>query len=788
MLNDATLLVDGQVDWSGGMDSNMSPQLLSSDTVSRAINVTFRSGKVSNRPGFTQLALADGTSPGLNAFSSGYYQGGMIYSETRATVDSSLICVCDGYVFKINLSTGATDRLYPRTSAGIDNTSHRLDPVARCYFTRAEKYMVIQDSVSTPLIFDGDYLYESGIGPSLSAGAISQIHNVGSGSIMAYGQGRLFVTNVARTKIYAGDLVYGGSTSQIAITSGVYASPYYRFTTSSNHGLAIGDVIAVSGHSSNQTLNGTWSVKAVPSTTTFDIDFGVSTATGTGGFITKANLGSDSDLLRFTEMTYLNEGGALQPATFLGKITGLQFLPMQDTATGLGDLLVMCERGIVSLSVSVPRNSWKSTSGFQRIVLTDVGCVGHTSVCSTNGDVFFRAFDGLRTYRNARAEIGLYGQVPISTEMEYIFNSDSQNYLDYVSSITFDNRLLVTCTPKIDYANSTYSTTGKLRPVTFGGIVALDFTSVTGIGAHRTPAYDGVWTGLDVVQLHTGLIAGKPKAFAVNLDYTNSGLLGVWEITRFNENDQTSDGTASPIRSIVETRALSCGTPLEQKKLIRADMWISGIEGNVDFEVYWRPDEYPCWRPWHTFTRCSIMGNCIVGTPVVATDAGSWTLTYNSSALQRYKIVADKVATSALQFADQANDSSVVSSALTSAGITHTSVTRSGTFPNYVYTINGPVTISGTTVSSLTVTPIQNPTTSQCDADFAPKNLLAQYRPQIRLPTPPEDTDPIVNKPYTYGNDFQLRFEWEGKATISRYLVLVQRILEQYQGIDFVEL
>jgi len=56
------------------------------------------------------------------------------------------------------------------------------------------------------------------------------------------------------------------------------------------------------------------------------------------------------------------------------------------------------------------------------------------------------------------------------------------------------------------------------------------------------------------------------------------------------------------------------------------------------------------------------------------------------------------------------------------------------------------------------------------------------------MPTPPEDVDPIVNKPYTYGNDFQLRIEWSGKATISRFLILCQRILEQYQGIDYVEL
>jgi hypothetical protein len=456
---------------------------------------------------------------------------------------------------------------------------------------------------------------------------------------------------------------------------------------------------------------------------------------------------------------------------------------MQDTQAGLGDLLVMCERGVVSLSVSVPRSSWKSTPGFQRIVLTDVGCVGPTSISSTNGDVFFRSFDGIRTYRNARAEIGVYGQVPISTEMEYVLNRDSQNYLGSVSSITFDNRLLVTCTPKIDYSNSNYSTTGKLRPVTFGGIVSLDFTAVTGVGAKRTPAYDGVWTGLDTVQLLSGLIAGKPKAFIVSLDYTNSGLLSLWEITRDSDSDKTSDGAYSPIRAIIETRALSFQTPLEQKKLIRADLWISELSGSVDFEVYWRPDEYPCWRPWHSFSRCATVENCIVGTPTVSSNSGSWTLTYNSTALERYKIVADKTATSLLQFTLQSDDSSTVSSALTAAGITHTSVIRTGVYPNYVYTINGPVSVGGTDVSRLTVIPVQGTT-----SNFAPKNYVTQYRPQVRLPTPPDDTDPIVNKAYTYGNNFQLRLEWEGRATISRYLILVQRILEQYQGIDFAEL
>ncbi|NDI17478.1 MAG: hypothetical protein EBY83_05865 [Verrucomicrobia bacterium] len=70
---------------------------------------------------------------------------------------------------------------------------------------------------------------------------------------------------------------------------------------------------------------------------------------------------------------------------------------------------------------------------------------------------------------------------------------------------------------------------------------------------------------------------------------------------------------------------------------------------------------------------------------------------------------------------------------------------------------------------------------------FAPKNLQPQYRPQVRMPTPPADSDPVVGRPYYFGNDFQFRIEWAGHAQLTRLLVLGQRQLEQYQGTDYVE-
>ena len=141
--------------------------------------------------------------------------------------------------------------------------------------------------------------------------------------------------------------------------------------------------------------------------------------------------------------------------------------------------------------------------------------------------------------------------------------------------------------------------------------------------------------------------------------------------------------------------------------------------------------------------------------------------------------------TEPLQFVESnpVADVLLMSNALTAAGITFTNITRTGTFPAYAYVITGVGT-------DFTVIPVKTPGpngTSSCEDMFAPKNLQPQYRPQIRMPTPPADSDPIVGRPYYFGNDFQFRIEWTGHAQLTRFLVLGQRQLEQYQGTDYVE-
>lgn len=886
---DNTLILEGQQDFSAGMDSSLSPTLIGNNAVATAVNLTFRGGRPSSRPGFRQVGLQSGINEGLDKFSEGYYQGGVFYEERRRNYNSSIICVINGQVIRINLGTLVTDRLSPvlpassmipgtvytiaslgtttftshgasSNTVGISFTAtsvgtgtgtvyslneNFLDPSADCYLIQAEKYVVIQDGNNTPLIYDGDSLYVSGVGLSGTAGALSEVHTVGPSTIMAYGQGRLFVTNTERTEITAGDLVYGGSTVQLPITqavgqgggSGTHTHVYIGGGASQSGNdilvgtqvyYSVGDYVTINGLSASSTnspgINGTWKIEGVAGGATPYISISATIANtsatdpATGGYVTKANAGAESDLLRFSETTYLDEGGALQVPAFMGKITGMVFMPIQDTGTGQGDLLVFCERGTASIAVSAPRSEWKNTEGFQRVVLQDIGATGHRCIATTNGDIFFRSFDGLRSYRNARAELNDYGQVPISAEMNSVLKFDSKDLLKYTSAIIFDNRLLFTASPTVNYQGlSTYS---QRQPASFSKIVALDFTTLSTIGAKRAASYDGVWGGLNVLELFSGLVGGRPRAYAICYDYVNGRVNLMWEITENAIFDYPVGVGAQRIKSILETRSFSFGTSSEQKRMIRADFWLSDLTGQVDVNVFWRPDQYPCWRPWHSFTRCALTDNCITsGAIVTPYGDGTTQLCFSSASPNSfyYRLGKDGVYTEPLLFTfseDGVEQAISLQAALVAAGFPVLFCARSGIFPNYCFIISlnplptwenytnpvfdlwenmglwqAPYSPGSTPTEGLDLKliPTKLSSSGSCDSAFIAKNLQPQYRPQIRMPTPPEDSDPIVSRPYIYGNDFQLRLEFLGHFELNRILMLGQRILEQYQGTDTLE-
>src|SRR4029077_13879933 len=110
-----------------------------------------------------------------------------------------------------------------------------------------------------------------------------------------------------------------------------------------------------------------------------------------------------ASVLKFTETTFLSEGGAASLPFTMGHCKGLAFIPEQDTSMGQGQLFAFAEKGAASFFLSLDRTQWK-TSQFQVMALIEIGATGDRNITPINSDLWFRSKDGWRTYRQARSE------------------------------------------------------------------------------------------------------------------------------------------------------------------------------------------------------------------------------------------------------------------------------------------------------------------------------------------------------------------------------------------------
>ena len=594
----------------GGMDGSKDPILTPRTAVYYAQNVTFRGGSgPKTRPGFRYQ----------NFFPGGLFQGWAVHHAVLAGVNSVILAVVSGRVFEYSPATDTVVDL----SAATERLMSTTKPV---YFCQASRFTIIQDGESRPLIYASSgeskkLLLRSELGnPAIPDSPENINEKIPIGTFMAYGQGRLFVVvkeeNAVPSAIFAGDISFGGSTGKIEIlTSAISADKQKQtFTLKTAHGYKPQDYVTIEAHNTLKPINGTYEILEV-SATTFTI-YADAATDGTSGFASVFNGGKDADIIHFTEHNFINEGGALIIPAELGRIKALTFLPVQDTTAGQGDLVAFCDRGAASFSVSLSRDKWKETQSFQKVLFMNIGLVGE-SVCPVNGDLFFRSMDGngIRSYRNARAEFTGTGQTPLSAEVDPILMRDTEFLLEKalksqspaqlsagVSLIYFDNRLLMTCLPKVQ----TFSAPSTRNPfVYFAGIVALDFQSVSANNGKSSAAYDGVWTGINAISLATGNFDGSRRAFAVC--YHNDKM-EIWELTKNSEYDQSSSAGQSNIICSITTKNYDFDDPAMLKKLLRCDLWFDSISGGpvaaLDIELFYRPDSSPKYVPWATWQKC----------------------------------------------------------------------------------------------------------------------------------------------------------------------------------------
>jgi hypothetical protein len=103
----------------------------------------------------------------------------------------------------------------------------------------------------------------------------------------------------------------------------------------------------------------------------------------------------------------------------------------------------------------------------------------------------------------ARRDFSEFGNTPISRQVTRAIAYDTEFYLKAASSVNFDNRLLMTIQPQ--------KVNG--RGTVHRGVVVLDFDLVSGMGRKLPPAWEGVWTGVDVLQMLTIRIQKQDRCF-----------------------------------------------------------------------------------------------------------------------------------------------------------------------------------------------------------------------------------------------------------------------------------
>lgn len=547
-----------------GSDSSVSPSLIGADRAAFAGNVMFRGGFPATRDGLDQLPLVYPTTEIAEWVENNILQGSVVYVPRYGSAFH--VASIGGRIFAIDpmgwLVREITPTIVTATAAAFTapavggTVAVTLTDGSRVYagypiMINGFTYSVV--STATPIITVENVDAPVGNVVAGKAVIILDVNSTINGRAwLTQGKGFLFIQDgQARCIIFDGTKAFRSDVTKRQVPTGTVMK-YGKGRL----------WVAVNG------------------------DEFVASDLVRGGSGT-AQYGFLDAILYFTENALIAGGGAFSVELESGKITAMEFMPVLDTSTGVGPLIVFTERAAFSVNVPFLRSDWAlMTSPLQTIVLTGNGATSaYAAVAGSNSDLFFRARDGWRSLVLAIREFqNSWGNTPISSELSFVLDKDDEVLLRYASAIQFKNRLWFTVSPK--------PLPEKEQGAYHDGMATLDFHPISNMRQKSPPTYDGVHAGIKPTLLFKGIIGGRERAFVWALNEDNHNEL--WEISK----DEPFDNKDRRTKGFIETRSYSFQNPLELKRLEGVEIYVKGVKGRVDFKLFYKPDDYPCWIEW----------------------------------------------------------------------------------------------------------------------------------------------------------------------------------------------
>jgi hypothetical protein len=386
--SDSILIVDGSLDFSGGVDSlkvtsvasQQNPNGLARNQLAWLVNATVRDGGITQRTGWQPLGtnMTPGTLQSILTLAGTYiYQGAYLYQPDND--DPYFIAGIGGHILQIdpNNPSNAID-----LSAQFNLYHPGSEPYF--YFAQGENYLVIQagdygkpGGNTLPLFWDGTTLRRSlGITNTAVAPGTPGVNEIPAATAMVYYQNRMWYAQFRQYS--AGDIV-GGNSGTLA-----------------NH---FRDAI-----------------------------------------------------LNVTENPLVTGGDGFTVPTNAGNIRALAYSTTLDATLGQSNLYPCTAKQIYALQVPVTRADWIAANSTNQPVQTVIqngnGPVNDRSIVSWNGDLFFQSLEpGVRSLISALRYFGQWQNPAVSNAEERILQFNDRSLMSNATGALFDNRLLQAVLP-----------------------------------------------------------------------------------------------------------------------------------------------------------------------------------------------------------------------------------------------------------------------------------------------------------------------------------------------------